>query len=176
MLLLICFLLVTLPGARSLRCEQCQVDLSTSTSLTRHMKTKKHREVVGQSMNQELGLVPPGGASCPRKLSKPHFLTIPPPPIDQAPVLLRDPGIIGNQIDGTSYNSTALDQAPRFFQDPSGVPTQLDPAWLSRKQAPPYDQSYGRATAQLQREDQPTQCSLRFPIKIHVELLNESMP
>lgn len=72
------------------------------------------------------------------------------PPIDQAPVFSRDPGVIGIQSDGTSYNSTVLDQAPRFFQDPSGVPTQLDPAWLSmtsREQAPIYDQSYGGATA-----------------------------
>jgi len=81
------------------------------------------------------------------------------PPIDQAPVFSRDPGVIGIQIDGTSYYSTALDQAPRFFQDPSGVPAQLDPAWLSmtsREQAPTHDQSYGGAMAQLQREDQRT--------------------
>jgi hypothetical protein len=59
---------VNLPVARSLRCEQCQVDLSTLTSLTRHMKTKKHREVVQQSVNQVLGLVSQEGALCPRKL------------------------------------------------------------------------------------------------------------
>lgn len=98
------------------------------------------------------------------------------PPIDQAPVLSRDPGIVGDQVDGTPYNFTALDQAPLFFQDhsgvptqldqaplffqdPSGVPTQLDPAWLSMtscEQAPTYDQSYGGGTAQLQLEPQPS--------------------
>ncbi len=70
-LILTCFLSVTLPATRLLRCEQCQVDLSTSTSLSRHLKTKRHREVVGQSMNQDLGLVPQEGASSPRKLFKP---------------------------------------------------------------------------------------------------------
>ena len=133
-------LLINLSAARSLRCEQCQVDLSILTSLTRHMKTKKHREVVQQSVNQILGLVSQEGASCSRKLqniidlqalassmaepsssltmSCPNVAGTPSwsaPPIDQAPVFSRDPGVIGIQIDGTSYNSTALDQAPRFF-------------------------------------------------------------
>ncbi|KAL9125037.1 MAG: hypothetical protein Q9217_005698 [Psora testacea] len=139
------------------------------------MKTKKHREVVQQSVNQDLGLVPQEAPSmaepsssltmaCPNVAGTASWSA---PPIDQAPVFSRDPGVIGIQIDGTSYNSTALDQAPRFFQDPSEVPTQLDPAWLSmtsREQAPTYDQTYGGAMAQLQREDQPTIALAQAPI------------
>lgn len=72
MSILMKIILATLPAARSLRCEQCQVDLSSPASLTRHMNTKRHRDVVGQSMDQGLSLVQQEGARCPRELAFPH--------------------------------------------------------------------------------------------------------
>lgn len=57
------FLSVISSAARPYHCEQCRVDLSSSLAFNRHMKSEKHREVVGQSTNQDLGLVPQEGAS-----------------------------------------------------------------------------------------------------------------
>lgn len=56
--LILTFLLsVNLSATRSLRCEQCQIDLFILASLTRHMKIKKHREIVQQSANQVFSLI-----------------------------------------------------------------------------------------------------------------------
>jgi len=59
----------SLPKAHSHRCEQCHVNLSSSSSLTRHMESKKHREGAGRSTNQDLDLIPKEGASSSRILS-----------------------------------------------------------------------------------------------------------
>ncbi len=59
----------SLPKDYSHRCEQCHVDLSSSSSLTRHIELNKHREGTGRSTNQDLDLIPKEGASSSRILS-----------------------------------------------------------------------------------------------------------
>ena len=46
------------------RCESCNLDLSSSSSLVRHEKSEKHRQLLGRSIDQDLSLVPKEGASC----------------------------------------------------------------------------------------------------------------
>jgi len=61
--------IASLPKDHSHRCEQYYVDLSLSSSLTRHIESNKHREGAGRSTNQDLDLIPKEGASSSRILS-----------------------------------------------------------------------------------------------------------
>ena len=58
------FLTASLPPAHSYRCESCRVDLSSSSSLARHMESEKHRQVLRRSTDQDSSLAPKEGASC----------------------------------------------------------------------------------------------------------------